>query len=225
MNRRETQSITWALWALAVIAAIAFGFFAGRANGQVQIISEPTREPTQAATCACQGDGECVCPPGECDCGPKVSKPIVTVVRKPRIDDQSPITLAPDPAYDDAIAAFTERHSGSGSSVWVGSQLPPEPSPAAVSSGTTRPPALTKQPPIISTPAAVTTAQTRPSATAQPPITYKPVPIERAAMTYQCVNGVCQWVPTSQAPTKTMQTPAVQQRQYQRSRFRLFRRR
>ena len=173
--------------------------------GELVVTIRP-EQPTLAATCPCQGDGECVCPPGECDCGPKVSKPIVTVVRKPRIDDQSPITLAPDPAYDDAIAAFTERHAEPGRKVWTGTKLPPEnPSPAAV---TTAP---------------------RANATAQPPASKTIPPIEKAVMrqVLVCRNGMCayEWQPVASQPTKSVQTPAVQQRQYQRRGLLGFRRR
>jgi hypothetical protein len=192
-------------------------------TAQVQIISEPTREPTPAAICQCQSGGECLCG-DNCDCAPKQTKPIITVVRKPRIDEFSPITLAPDPDYDAIEAeierensiprkrgpsnepfvsnfrrdedAFVERWKNPNLKTWTGTTLPPEPSPAAVGAKATAPPIT------------------------QPPATYKPVPIERAAMTYQCVNGVCQWVPASAAPTKRAQPQT-----YQRSRFRIFRRR
>lgn len=169
-------------------------------------------EPTLACKCEV-----CECP--SCDCRlPTIETPAVVSVRKPRIDEFSPITLAPDPAYDDAIAAFTERWKDPNRKTYVGKQLSPEPtavgakaktssgkqpsvsnpSPAAVSSGTRGPPAISKQPSVL--------------------------PIEQAAMkrVWVCSGGVCQWefVPATQAPTKS-----VRQQSYQRSRFRIFRRR
>jgi hypothetical protein len=149
--------------------------------------------PTLAAVCQCYGEA-CQCG-DNCDCWPKETKPVISVVnhiadvskkvdRRPlRIDDRSPITLAPDPDYHSALADFQARHLNGVSKVYVGSKLPPE-TPAALSSGTKRPPAKVSQ---------------------QPPAKYIP-PIEKAAMVQQlvCVNGTCsyQWVPASQAPTQ-----------------------
>jgi len=148
-------------------------------------------EPTPAAVCQCQVGGKCLCLEQGCDCAPTV-KPALISVRKPRIDSTSPITLAPDPDYEDAIAAFTERWSDPKLKTFKGTTLPPE--PAAVGAKAKTP--VARQPPA------------------------KPQPVDKAAMVRvfvgtQCNGGVCtpvyEWQPASHAPTKS-----VQQRSYQR---------
>lgn len=205
-------------------------FIAALLIGQVQIISEPSREPALAAA-------ECQCSPGEpCQCGANctchpvtVAKPVISVVkvtapsttkkpdisdeivrsqaktgvsvdarsppRRQRIDPQSPPTIAPDPDYDVAIAAFTERHKDGVAKVYVG-------------------PKLTEQP------AAVTRASPSgpPVGAARPPA-YEPPQIDRDHMTrvftgYTCDGGQCvaryEWRPQSQSPTVQAQAPLPQ---------------
>jgi hypothetical protein len=101
-------------------------FIAALLMGQVQIISEPTATPTLAAAeCQCQSGEPCTCGP-DCRCEllvVKANKPVISVVKLPaverplRIDNHSPITLAPDPddinTHPDLIA-FKERHKNLG---------------------------------------------------------------------------------------------------------------
>jgi hypothetical protein len=96
--------------------------------------------PTLAAVCQCYGEA-CQCG-DNCDCWPKETKPVISVVnhiadvskkvdkRPLRIDDRSPITLAPDPDTFSALADFKAR------------------TPAVVSSGTKRQPPAKYIPPI-----------------------------------------------------------------------------
>ena len=242
-------------------------FIAALLVGQVQIISEPSREPTLAAPIAEQVT---------------VAKPVISVVKvatpqrdiqaeKPlnvgkshvsvatraqRIDAYSPITLAPDPDYpgfeslglkpgskeehatkaeydkmvreanvlrvpkssgdyvspydqsadyDNAIAAFTERHKDGVAKIYVGPKLNEQPAAVAQSAVQPTPDAAATRPPATSMDIAAAAATpwqpTKSGASPAPPL-----PIDRAAMTYQCINGQCVWTPTASAPTQQAQT-------------------
>jgi len=159
--------------------------------------------PIEAPPCICQsaGDSECTCADG-CTCHPAtVAKPALHSVLKPvaraeRIDAQSPPTLAPDPDYEAAMAAFTERHKDGKPKVWVVEKL-------------------------TETPAATTRANASgpPVSAARPPA-YQPKPVEQAAMVQVQVCGPngCQtvWRPASSV-TKPVPQP-VQQRTFRRGR-------
>lgn len=142
-------------------------------------------EPTLAAPCQCRPGEACQCE--VCDCHP-TAKPALVSVRKPRIDSTSPITLAPDPDYDDAIAAFKERWSDPTRKVYVGKTLPPES--------------------VQRTAAGIASSARTPQKDAGPtqPPQQQPAPIDRAAMVWSCQGGQCQWVPAAAAPTKSVQT-------------------
>jgi hypothetical protein len=69
---------------------------------------EPTLAPPQPA-CACQQGGECTCDEN-CQCQPAstpVSVMTANLVRKLRIDDRSPPSLAPDPNFPETLTAPT----------------------------------------------------------------------------------------------------------------------
>jgi hypothetical protein len=203
-------------------------------------------EPTLAVACQCQSGGECLCG-DDCRCEKPVkeSKPVISVVNL-RIDDQSPITIAPDPDNDISthpdLFAFIERHKDGQPKVWKGPKLPPE---------VTEKPRITSQEAevaiklgvisqnspkvkqgsgyssqgLISKPAAVAPLKqpSPPVRSAQPPARNLP-PIERAAMVRVyvgtvCVNGRCE-ARYEYRPVAQQPTKSVQRYQPRRARWR-----
>jgi hypothetical protein len=180
--------------------------------GQVQIISEPTAVLTLAPVCQCTQGGECLCG-DDCQCEKPVkeSKPVISVVNL-RIDELSPVTIAPDPDNDISthpdLFAFIERHKDGKPKVWKGPKL----APAEV----TEKPRITNQEAEVALkklakPAAVAPLKRRASPhvpSAQPPAIDRAV-MQRVYVGTVCVGGRCEpryeWRPVSQQPTKSAQ--------------------
>jgi hypothetical protein len=114
-----------------------------------------------------------------------VSKPIISVVRSLRIDERSPITLAPDPDYPEhpGKAAFRERWQDQGRKAYR------EPTMAASAVAASSSAAAPAAPPVRAAP--------------PPP---KPAAVDRAVMVWSCQGGSCGWRPASSQPTQRVQT-------------------